>query len=82
MDYCNHADFTFYYDKDSVHYDTEVYNFLSQPFIKREKDNRINFYNYSINKSLTAILPKSSLLRSNLQLDLLLDNYITWFIKN
>jgi len=83
VDYCNQARLSFYYETDSLIFDTKLDNLIGQPFIKRNEDNSDEYvFNSNINRDLENILPIKSILTKRLQLDYCKRKYLLWILDN
>ncbi|HEY2581046.1 MAG TPA: hypothetical protein VGI43_04535 [Mucilaginibacter sp.] len=68
---------------DTVKYYSQLYNLFGQPFYKRNKNPRTastGIVNLEINNSIRGILPKSSFLKENIDLNNVKDEYIKWYL--
>jgi len=66
-------------------YTSELYNLFGQPFFKEaEKNSMANetgVVNLKINTAIFAMLPKSSFLRQNIDLNRITQDYLSWYLE-
>jgi len=71
--------------KETTKYSSELYNLFGQPFFKETQtnsmSNEIGVVNLGINTAIFAILPKSSFLKENIDLNRVTKDYLKWYLE-
>jgi len=65
---------------DTISYSASFFNLLGQPFIMWKRDFGKGTVNLEINTIVAGILPKSSFLKREIEINSLTDKYIEWYI--
>ncbi|HVV54023.1 MAG TPA: hypothetical protein VHC47_01790, partial [Mucilaginibacter sp.] len=71
--------------KDTIRFDSQLFKPAGQPIRKfkmRSYDTDKGVVNLEVNTIITDLLPKKSLLRKNISLESLKEEYLEWYIKN